>query len=155
MITEIQIQNLIQEKLQENNFYVVQLDIRPGNNIHLEIDSHKGVSIKDCVDFSRQIEHNLDREVEDFELHVSSPGLDKPFRVIEQYFKYIGKKVKVTKKNGEITEGILEKVNEEEVELTFSIQQKIEGKKKKETIEKKEVIPFSNIKETSIIISFK
>ena len=54
-----------------------------------------GVSVKDCVDVSRNIEHNLDRE-KDFELQVSSPGLDQPFMVMQQYLKNIRKQVSVT-----------------------------------------------------------
>jgi ribosome maturation factor RimP len=155
MITTTQILALIDEKLQEKKFFVVHLDVKPGNNIQLEIDGPEGFTIKDCVDFSRQIEHNLDREAEDFELHVSSPGLDKPFRVIEQYQKYKGKEVRVVQNNGEVVEGVLEVVNENEIQITYSFKQKIEGKKKKETIVKEEIIPFTNIKETTIIISFK
>lgn len=155
MITTTQILELIDEKLQEKKFFVVHLDVKPGNNIQLEIDGPEGFTIKDCVDFSRQIEHNLDREAEDFELHVSSPGLDKPFRVIEQYQKYKGREVRVVQNNGEVVEGVLEVVNENEIQITYSFKQKIEGKKKKETIVKEEIIPFTNIKETTIIISFK
>lgn len=155
MITTTQILALIDEKLQEKKFFVVHLDVKPGNNIQLEIDGPEGFTIKDCVDFSRQIEHNLDREAEDFELHVSSPGLDKPFRVIEQYQKYKGREVRVVQNNGEVVEGVLEVVNENEIQITYSFKQKIEGKKKKETIVKEEIIPFTNIKETTIIISFK
>lgn len=155
MITTTQILELIDEKLQEKNFFVVHLDVKSGNNIQLEIDGTEGFTIKDCVDFSRQIEHNLDREAEDFELHVSSPGLDKPFRVIEQYQKYKGKEVRVVQNNGEVVEGVLQVVNENEIQITYSFKQKIEGKKKKETIVKEEIIPFTNIKETTIIISFK
>lgn len=155
MITTTQILELIDEKLQEKNFFVVHLDVKPGNNIQLEIDGPEGFTIKDCVDFSRQIEHNLDREAEDFELHVSSPGLDKPFRVFEQYQKYKGKEVRVVQNNGEVVEGVLEVVNENEIQITYSFKQKIEGKKKKETIVKEEIISFTNIKETTIIISFK
>lgn len=155
MITNTQIQELILEKLQDNNCFVVHLDVKPGNNIQLEIDSPSGVSIKDCIEFSRQIEHNLDRETEDFELHVSSPGLDKPLRVFQQYQKNIGRELHVILNNDQIIEGLLKEVNENEILLTFTVVEKIEGKKKKIKVEKEEIIPFTNIKESTIIISFK
>jgi len=155
MITNIQIQELISEKLQDHNCFVVHLDVKPGNNIQLEIDSPSGVSIKDCIEFSRQIEHNLDRETEDFELHVSSPGLDKPLRVFQQYQKNIGRELHVVLNNDQIIEGLLKEVNENEILLTFTVVEKIEGKKKKIKTEKEELIPFTNIKESTIIISFK
>lgn len=155
MITSTQIQELISEKLQDNNCFIVHLDVKPGNNIQLEIDSPEGVSIKDCIEFSRQIEHNLDRETEDFELHVSSPGLDKPLRVFQQYQKNIGRELHVILANNQLIEGVLKEVNQNEILLAYTIIEKVEGKKKKIKIEKEELIPFTNIKESTIIISFK
>lgn len=155
MITNTQIQELISKKLQDHNCFVVHLDVKPGNHIQLEIDSPNGVSIKDCIEFSRQIEHNLDRETDDFELHVSSPGLDKPLRVLQQYQKNIGRELHVILNNDQIIEGTLKEVNENDILLTFTVVEKIEGKKKKIKIEKEELIPFTNIKESTIIISFK
>lgn len=154
MITEEQVKALIKDKLEEKDCFVVELDVRPGNNILLEIDSLKGFSIQDCVDFSRAVEHNLDREVEDFELHVSSPGLDKPFRVIQQYQKNIGREVKVVPKEGEKVKGILKAVEEKGIEVEYSYKERIEGKKKKQTITESKKIDFENIKETTLIISF-
>ncbi len=109
----------------------------------------------DCIDFSRAIEHNLDREIEDFQLNVSSPGLDKPFIVKEQYIKNIGRNVKVTRVEGNVIKGILTAVNDDDIIIEFSYKEKIEGKKKKQIITKQEKILFNNIKETTIIISFK
>ncbi|MGE0561657.1 MAG: ribosome assembly cofactor RimP [Flavobacteriales bacterium] len=155
MITNTQIQELIAERLVEKNCFVVSLDVKPGNNIQLELDSPSGLSISDCIDFSRQIEHNLDREVEDFELHVSSPGLDKPLRVFQQYLKNIGRDLKVVLLDDKKIEGKLEDVNENEIKLTYTVVEKVEGKKKKNKKIIEEIIPFTNIKESTIIISFK
>lgn len=155
MITNTHIQELIADKLVEKNCFIVYLDVKPGNNIQLEIDSPHGLAISDCIDFSREIEHNLDRESEDFELHVSSPGLDKPLRVFQQYQKNIGREVNVILLDNKNIEGALQEVNENEIKVSYTVTEKIEGKKKKikKTIE--EIIPFTNIKETTIIISFK
>ncbi|PCJ25551.1 MAG: ribosome assembly cofactor RimP [Flavobacteriales bacterium] len=155
MITKQQVQNLIQDKLEENDCFVVELEIRDGNAISLEIDSLKGITVQDCMSFSRAVEHNLDREVEDFELQVSSPGLDKPFRVKKQYQKNIGRKVKVVPVEGIVVKGELIEVNEKDIVIEFSYKERIEGRKKKQTITKQEKINFNNIKETTIIISFK
>lgn len=130
MITNAQIQELIADRLVEKNCFVVYLDVKPGNNIQLELDSPNGLSISDCIDFSRQIEHNLDREAEDFELHVSSPGLDKPLRVFQQYQKNIGRDIKIVLLDDKKVEGNLEEVNESEIKLTYTLTEKIEGKKK-------------------------
>lgn len=154
MITEEKVKELIQDKLEEKDCFVVELEVRPGNNILLEIDSLKGFSIQDCVDFSRAVEHNLDREVEDFELHVSSPGLDKPFRVMQQYQKNLGREVKVITLEGEKVKGTLKNISDNDIELEYSYKERIEGKKKKQTIVENKKIDFNNIKETTLIISF-
>jgi len=155
MITKQQIEGLIEDKLVEQNCFVVGLSIKEGNKINLEIDSFEGITIKDCVDFSRAIEHNLDREEEDFEIDVSSPGLDKPFRVKQQYQKNIGKNIKTVLADGKTVEGRLEEVNEETIVVEHTYKEKIEGKKKKQTIVEQKKINFNNIKDTTIVISFK
>lgn len=153
MITNEQIINLITPTLKEKKCFVVTLDIRSGNNILLEIDSIEGVKISDCVEVSRAIEHNLDRETEDFELHVSSPGLDKPFKVIEQYQKNIGRTVQVETLENTTLKGKLISVSDEKITLEIEKKEKI-GKKKKLIIENIE-LTINQIKETKIIISFK
>lgn len=155
MITKEQVQKLIKDKLKENNFFVVELEVRGGNNILLEIDSPQGITVEDCVSFSRTIEHNLDRESEDFELNVSSPGLDKPLRVKEQYLKNIGKNVKVVQLDGKSTNGKLINVEKDELTVEYSSKEIVQGEKKKQILIKQEIINFNNIKETTIIISFK
>jgi len=155
MITKEQVQDLIQDKLDETGCFVVELEIGEGNAISLEIDSLKGITVQDCMSFSRAVEHNLDREVEDFELQVSSPGLDKPFRVKEQYQKNIGRNIKVVRVEGNVVKGELKEVNEDDIVVEYSYKERIEGRKKKQTIIEQEEIKFNNIKETTVIISFK
>lgn len=158
MIAKKTIMDLIDERIAElaNGLFVVDLTISATNVIHVEIDKHEGnVSVNDCMSVSRNVEHNLDREVEDFELHVSSAGLDRPFRVHAQYVKNIGREVKVVSQDGDKTEGKLVEVNENQIVLENSRMEKPEGKKKKELIVEQHVFPFEQIKETKIIISFK
>jgi|TARA_B110000459_G_scaffold35252_1_gene37427 ribosome maturation factor RimP len=155
MIGKEQILELIQDKLTENNCFLVELEIGEGNAISIEIDSYDGISVTDCIEISKVIDNSLDREIEDFEMNVSSAGLDKPLRVIEQYKKNIGRDVKVVPVEGIVVKGELIEVNEEGIVVEHSYKERIEGRKKKETIVKQEKIKFNNIKETTIIISFK
>ncbi|MGB0881643.1 MAG: ribosome assembly cofactor RimP [Vicingaceae bacterium] len=155
MITKEQILDLIQAKLDEMECFLVELQIDEGNKIAIEIDSHNGVDVADCVALSKVIDDNLDREVEDFEMNVSSAGLDKPLRVLEQYKKNIGRTVKVVPVDGLVVKGELAEVTEEEIMVEYTVKEKIEGRKKKEAVVKQEKIKFNNIKETTIIISFK
>jgi len=155
MIAKEQIKELIQDKLTENNCFLVEIEIGEGNLISIEIDSYEGVSVTDCIEISKVIDNNLDREIEDFEMNVSSAGLDKPLRVLDQYKKNIGRDVKVVPVEGTIVKGALTEVNDDGIIVEHSFKERIEGRKKKETIVKQEKIKFNNIKETTIIISFK
>ena len=110
MIVKKEIIRLAQERINEldNGNYLVDVNISSKNAINVRMDNlHGGVSVKDCVSVSRNIEHNLDREQEDFELQVSSPGIDQPFMVQQQYLKNVGRNVTVTTSTEEIISGEL------------------------------------------------
>jgi ribosome maturation factor RimP len=158
MISKKKVKQLIQERIDEldNGLFVVDLRISSSNQINVELDKHDGnVSVDDCIRVSRNVEHNLDREDEDFELNVSSAGLDKGLRVFAQYKKNIGRDVKVKRKEGGKIEGTMIDATEEQIIVQTTRKERIEGKKKKETIVEDHVIPMSNILETKIVISFK
>jgi ribosome maturation factor RimP len=158
MIQKETILKLAQERIEERfpEVFVVEINISKSNSINVELDKSNGyVSIEECVAVSRNIEHNLDREAADFELHVSSAGLDKPLRVLAQFVKNIGKEVDVVLKDGTTLSGVLQHAEENSLTLETSRMEKIEGKKKKENIVEQHVLPMSKIKETKIVISFK
>ena len=158
MILKKKVIELAEQRIQElnNGSYLVDVTISTKNMIHVEIDnSEKGVSIEDCISVSRNVEHNLDREAEDFDLNVSSPGLDQPFKVINQFYKNIGKKVKVVFQTHGSQEGVLKEVDAEKILIQWEEKTKIEGKKKKISVIRSKSIPFNKIKETRLIISFK
>jgi ribosome maturation factor RimP len=158
MITKQLVRSLAEERIAERDekLFIVELSISSTNVIRLELDKTEGnVSIEDCMSVSRNIEHNLDREDADFELHVSSAGLDKPLRVHAQYVKNIGRGLDVKLKSKEKTTGTLVEVNTEGIVLERSEKQIIEGKKKKELVVIKETIAFSDISEARIVITFK
>ena len=158
MISKKKVKQLINERIEEldRGLFIVELYITANSQINVELDKYEGnVSVDDCIRVSRNVEHNLDREEEDFELSVSSAGLDKPFRVFAQYHKNIGRDVKVKRKEGGKLEGTLIAATTEQITVQNSRKEKIEGKKKKELIVEDHIIPMSNILETKIVISFK
>lgn len=158
MISKELVRKLAQERIDEldRNLFIVEISISAINAIHVELDKFEGyVAIEDCISVSRNVEHNLDREEQDFELHVSSAGLDKPLRVLPQFVKNIGREVDVTMKDGMSKSGVLVQATESDITLQSSRMEKIEGKKKKELIVEEEILPFASIKETKIVISFK
>ncbi len=158
MINKELVRKLAQERIDEleRGLFIVDISISSSMVIHLEIDKENGnVAIDDCVSVSRNVEHNLDREEVDFELHVSSAGLDKPLRVLPQYLKNVGREIEMVMINGVKKEGVLLSATPEHLVVETTRTEKPEGKKKKETIVEEETIPMSEIKETKIVISFK
>ena len=158
MINKNRVKELINDRIQELNcgLFVVDLSISPSNVITVELDKMGGnVSIQDCMSVSRNVEHNLNREEEDFEIQVSSAGLDKPFRVLDQYIKNIGRPVKSVSKEGVKTEGILVEATADKIILEVERLEKIEGKKKKEKIKECLMFQMSEIKETKVVVLFK
>jgi len=154
MITIDVIKKLAEEKLAEGTNFIVDISVKPGNKIILLLDNDKGVSIADCVAMSRHIEFNLDREKDDFELNVMSPGLTEPFKILRQYQKNIGKYIDVvTKENKKLT-GKLLSASEEGIELETKTKERIEGKKAKQEIINNIKLTFNQIKETKVVILF-
>ena len=158
MISKSKVTELIDERIAEldNCLFVVSLSISSRNSILVELDKHEGgVSVKDCISVSRNIEHNLDREEEDFELSVTSAGLDKGLRVFPQYKKNIGREVDVKLVDGGEINGKMIDATPEQIVVQTTRKEKIEGKKKKEVIVEDHVLPMNKVKETKIVISFK
>src|SRR5665213_3445944 len=95
MMSASHIREIAEKKVTENKSFLVDVTVSASNKIKVTIDNFEGLAIDECVNMSRWIESQLDRDTEDFELEVSSPGLDQPFKVIRQYQKNIGKEVDV------------------------------------------------------------
>jgi len=142
------IKSLVEEFLKGTKIFLVAVKVSSTNKITVLIDKNEGITIDECAKLHRHIENKLDREIEDFELQVSSPGLDLPFLVIEQYFKNEGKKVEVTDNDGSKYTGKLKNVTEGGFELESEI--KAKGKTK----EFKDVsFNLDQIKSTRVILT--
>jgi ribosome maturation factor RimP len=152
MISKEKIQYLVDQALSEAMF-IVDITVKTGNSIEVLVDSDNGISIDDCIHISRHIEQNLDRDVEDFSLEVSSPGLSEPFKILRQYQKNVGKKVEMITRTGEKEEGILKSVNETGIELDVTAKEKINGAKIPVT--KSKAYSYEQIKTVKLVISFK
>lgn len=136
----------------EPGFFLVEVRIKPTNNIKVFIDGDQGVSIEKLVQYNRRLYRQMEEENmfpnSDFSLEVSSPGLDEPLKLHRQYLKNIGRYVEVTDNEGNKTEGKLVSAGETAIEV-----EEIKGKgKKTETVQ--HTISFDNIKTTKIQIKF-
>lgn len=155
MIAINKVEELINEAIEGTSIFLISCEVKPGNVIKVLIDNESDTSIEDCMKVSRGIEHNLDRESEDFELSVSSPGLTEPFAVRKQYHKNLGRRVTVKTLEGQKFEGKLEEVVETGIKLTDKVKERIEGRKSKQWVDKVYELNFEEIKETKVVISFK
>lgn len=141
---------LAEEHVAGKEIFLVDVKVSTGNRITVLANKMGGITIDECVALSRHIEGNLDRESEDFELQVSSPGLDSPFLVREQYEMNIGKKVEVTPRDGKKIKGILKSLTDKGFEI------EVEGREK--GIKKEPVtLPFTfdEIRTVKVVITFK
>ena len=151
MITKEKIQFLVEEVLVEDQF-IVDITVGLGNAISVSVDRDAGISVGECVQISRHIESSLDREVEDFSLEVSSPGLSLPFKVVRQYLKNLGREVEVVTLSGEKKKGILKSADSTGFELELAVKEKVDGKKVE--VAQSLTYNFDQIKTVKIVISF-
>ncbi|WP_158961819.1 ribosome assembly cofactor RimP [Myroides fluvii] len=149
------VQELLDAALAEKQeLFLIEMTISPDNKIMVTLDGDNGVNLQDCIDVSRAIEHNLDREEHDFALEVASAGATSPLKLLRQYKKNIGRKVKLVTSNQEKYEATIAEVGESSIVLQWKAREAKAVGKGKVTVEKEAVIPFDKIKEASIIISF-
>jgi len=155
MILKDTVYQIVENFLMDTDYYLVDVKVTQDNRISVEIDSFEGVSIGFCMEVNRHIESQLDREVEDYELQVSSAGLTEPFKVLKQYEKNIGNEVEVLTKTGKKVSGVLIDVNETEIVLQIEKTEKPEGAKRKITVTEDLTFLYEEIKTTKYIIRFK
>ena len=135
--------------------FVVDLSVSTSNRISVTLDSEKGIPISYCVDISRLIEHNLDRDKEDFALEVSTAGLDQPLKMPRQYKKNVGRNVDVITNEDEKITGKLVKAGDDGFTVETEEKVKVEGKKKKELRVTSHEFSYDDIKSVKIVVSFK
>ena len=145
---------LVHEAISENeSLFLIELSFLTGNRIKIVVDGDNGVSIKECMRISRHVEHNLDREEEDFGLEVTSPDISHPLTVRRQYLKNINRVLKVKTEDKEL-EGTLISADENEISLRWKTREPKPIGKGKITVEKNASIAFSSITEAKVKIIF-
>ncbi|MFP9114093.1 ribosome assembly cofactor RimP [Flavobacterium sp. RHBU_3] len=145
---------LVETALQERpHLFLIDLTVGADNKINLTIDGDNGVTLQDCIDMSRAVEHNLDREEEDFALEVASAGAASPLKLPRQYKKNVGRTIKVTTAESEI-EAELTDATEEVAVLEWTAREPKKVGKGKETVAKKAEIPYGDIKQAVVVIKF-
>ena len=149
------VEDLLTLALEEySNIFLVELKISADKSIRVTLDGDEEVNVKDCINISRAIEGELDREEEDFSLEVASAGVGSPLKFPRQYFKNMGRKLEVVSKEGLKYEGALTKVSEDYIELEWKQREpKLIGKGKV-TVTKNKTLLFDEISQTKVMIKF-
>lgn len=155
MIDKNVVTRIVEEWLEDKDYFLVDITVSPDDKIVVEIDHAEGVWIDDCVELSRYIESKLNREEEDYELEVGSAGIGQPFKVLKQYQIHIGKDVEVLTKDGKKWVGVLTDVNEQNFTVIIEKEVKPEGAKRPKLVEEAVTFTYDEIKYTKYLISFK
>lgn len=146
---------LLEDALEERpDIFVMEFNISENNDIKIVLDGDKGVTIDDIVHFSRQIEHNLDRDEADFSLTVSSVDITKPFNKKRQFRKNLNRTLKVKTLTGGEFEGFLIAVDDDQIVLENKVREPKKIGKGKVTVVKQKNISFDEIKEAKVVLKF-
>ncbi|OUR91548.1 ribosome assembly cofactor RimP [Flavobacteriales bacterium 34_180_T64] len=149
------VKQLLEAGLEERpDLFLIDFKIGEDNAIRVIIDGDNGVLVEDCMFISRAIEHNLDREEQDFSLEVMSTGATTPLTHQRQYTKNIGRILEVKTRDNKIIEAKLAESNEEAIFLEWSAREPKPIGKGKITVKKQAKIAYSDILEAQVKIKF-
>lgn len=154
MINKKKIEEIIsQSEFTRQGFYLVDMKVDPQNNIRIFMDHKNGITIGNCAAISRYVESQLNKDIEDFDLQVSSPGLDIPLQSIWQYEKNTGNTIAIICKNGMKKTGKLVSASAGGIEI--ETKEPSGNPKKKAKAVKKEQVDFKDIKTAKVMVDFK
>ena len=142
-----------QAMVDKPNVFLIDLIISDANKITVLIDGDNGVILQDCIDISRSIDNNLDRDEQDFSLEVASVGVGSVLKLHRQYKKNVGRTL-IVKTLTETIEAELVEVDENFIILSWIAREHKKIGKGKETVQKRQKIPFEEIKEAVVTVNF-
>ncbi len=152
MIEKFQIFETVERYCEDKPLFLIDIRMKPGNKIIVIVDGDQGVTVEDCIQLHRHIESQLDRNVEDYDLTVSSAGMEMPLSKRRQFQKNVGRKMKLVFEDGKNIEGKLLSMNEDGIEFEYII---FEGEKKiKKKTTKLSIFGWNEFKEAYVIPSF-
>ena len=155
MINKETVKTLVEEWLQGNDYFLVDIMFGTDDRIVIEIDHADGVWIEDCAELSRFLQEKLGEELGDFELEVGSAGIGQPFKVEQQYVNHIGDELEVLDADGKKVQGILKAVNGREFVLTVKEKQTVEGKKRPVMVDVDKTFSMDAVKYATYVLALK
>ena len=147
------------DEIEKREIILVDVKVNSGNSIKITLDSVSGVTIDECVEISRFVESNFDRDAEDFELEVTSYGISQPFILPLHYQKNLLKNVEVHLNNNKIIKGVLqnyefENENLKNIDILVKKRVQLEGKKRKTEIEEITMLSGHEIRKVLLLLDF-
>ena len=155
MINKDVVKTFVEEWLQGNDYFLVDIIFGADDRIVIEIDHADGVWIEDCAELSRFLQEKLGDDLGDYELEVGSAGLGQPFKVEQQYRNHIGDEVEVLQQDGIKLKGILKAVEGGEFTITVQEKQHLEGKKRPVMVEVDKSFAVADVKYCKYLLAFK
>ncbi len=148
------VNTLVEECLTDKpSLFLIDLTITDAFKVIINLDGDNGVALQDCIDVSRAIEGNLDREEQDYSLEVASVGVGSPLKMVRQYKKNVGR-ILIVKTATENIEAELVEANDEFVILSWKAREPKKVGKGKETVQKTVELPYIDIKEAIVTVTF-
>ena len=149
-----QVLELLNEALLEKpELFLIDISISDSYKIIVTLDGDKGVILQDCIDISKVIDNSIDREETDYSLEVASVGVGSPLKLVRQYIKNVGRTL-IVKTGSESIEAELLDANQDFITLSWSAREPKKLGKGKETVQKRQEIPYNEIKEAVVTVNF-
>lgn len=155
MIDKQLLAKTVEDAISGTDLFVVDIVVKPDNNIIVELDSATSVDIDSCVAVTKKIEEAFDRDVEDYELEVGSAGLTSPFKVKAQYDKNIGNEVEILTRDGRKFSGTLVETSDETFTVEVPVKVKPEGAKRPVVELQPHTLAYADCKSVRYKIDFK
>jgi len=153
MNLRLKVETLLTAELAEHpSLFLIELKVGADNSVRVILDGDQGVTLQDCMNVSRAIEHQLDREEEDFSLEVASAGVGAPLQSKRQYIKNIGRKLKVELTNLPPVQGTLIAADDSGFTLTWKQREPKPVGKGKVTVEKQQTLSYDQIESAKVTI---
>lgn len=149
-----QVLELLNEALLEKpELFLIDISISDSYKIIVTLDGDNGVILQDCIDISKAIDNSIDREEIDYSLEVASVGVGSPLKLVRQYIKNVGRTL-IVKTGSETIEAELVDANQDFITLSWSAREPKKLGKGKETVQKRQEIPYNEIKEAVVTVNF-
>jgi len=155
MINKDVVKTIVEEWLEHNDYFLVDIIFDADDRIVIEIDHADGVWIEDCAELSRYLQEKLGDELGDYELEVGSAGIGQPFKVEQQYRNHIGDEVEVLQQDGVKLKGVLKSVEGREFTVTVQEKQAVEGKKRPVLVGVDHTYTMDGVKSVKYLLAFK